>query len=884
MKYRRRYRLNWTVLSPLHLGAGKADIRAQEGEDPSEVALITRDHAGKPWIPGSSIKGALGAACTDAKVRLFGKAHEKGSDQARGVLTFSGARYVNKVGSDASITISQTSVAAGTGVAAANKLYRREFVPEGVGFTSEIDVEGRDKAQVQADSAALEALLALAVAPEGMQLGANKADDLGRLQITEVSIADSSFGPTGWTPQTFAPHSITAAAPARAALVNLRMVCPGPFISKGGQTDNETLPLMDAAKKSPRVMGTAVSGALRKRAEWLWALHLHRGGAVALKSCKTSAGPKDLDPVQRLFGYEGRRGLLRIEPRNVLSGGPCHIPGVSLDGMTAAPRRMPRSAKTPSGTQSEKAKGLLFFYKADHGVSFDLSITNRAALDPAETALFALIEADLRTNGLKLGMGTTKGFGWFMCQDDPWLSKVSQVVSEPLKKLGNSDLATKYRDTLPSADVKIPYRLTYVDPTAITMPEADVSAACEARALLSQPMAGAASGFIDLVWYIETPVLVAAETYPFNRPPTGIPFQNIKQRYVIPGSTFKGMLRAEMERRVNARAYKILDHLLAVTEDRSQREPHFKVRQRRRAFAAHDPATNGAYRPDFVEALCGYVREPSVDDAGPEIHEALHLKSRISFGTGWLVSGFDKARSRELYRIEAAEPKLVAKFYDHIGRKGYLVDSCSADTVAQRLERVEQPKDKKSSTAFRLLHPEEDMNLLFRQRLYLHNMTAAEIGALLSVLTLDFNLRGRHMIGRARAFGAGRCFAAQIDMHLDPHDPGVTLQIRQDGDADKRMIGQSAEMFRQAFVDFLNGGDVHYRQAMEFAAQEFAVAHDPLFGDLLRKRQGLRSSDICYQQTTDHSENITLPKDVRIAACKENNGRLAAMLKKTWSS
>lgn len=874
MKYLRRYRLNWTVLSPLHVGAGGTEPRAQEGDEHSEVALITRDHAGKPWIPGSSIKGALGAACTNSKARLFGKEHKKGADFARGSLTFSGARHVKKSGSEATFILAQTSVAAGTGVAAANKLYRREFVPEGVEFVSEIDVECTEEAQLQKDCAALEELLAMAASPDGMPFGANKADDLGRLRITRVECADSSFGPTGWTALTFAPHAIAAAVIGRAPLLRLRMVCPGPFISKGGQTDNETLPLMDAAKTAPRIMGTAVSGALRKRAEWLWALHLHRGGVAAVKSCKTSAGPKDLDPVERLFGHEGRRGLLQIEPRNVSHGGTCQIPGVSLDAMTGAPR-----------------DGLLFFYHAHHGVAFDLSISARADLDAAENDLFDLLKVDLEANGLKLGMGTTKGFGWFCTDQDPILKHYSEKQTETLKPKSKDDPADHYPEAeLPSSLVTIPYRLSRIDPSVILLPEKRVSDRFSAHALLSRPMPSAASGHIDLVWHVETPVLVAAQTHDHTKPPKDVPFQKIGETFAIPGSTIKGMLRAELERRVNARAYKIIENLLAVTDDPAAERPHLDAKKKRAAFKAHLPEVNENYTPDFAEALFGFVREPESDNKSRSRHDALHLKARIFCGMAWLVSDYDAEKSRdELYVIAAAEPRPISKFYDHFGRKAYLVDNASAADVVARLRAAERKLDKYASP-LKLLHPKQGQNLLFAQRIYLHNMTEAEIGAFLTVLTLDFTLRNRFLIGRGRAFNAGKCFPSKIKLTLTPNDVGAAYPAKDSKKkADMRMIGQSAAPFLSAFAELLNNGEdptiarapALARSAL-FAAKEFKAAHDPLFGDYLRMRSGLDDGKIYYQQTSDDPKNRNFSASDQQKALEANNGRLAAVLKKTW--
>jgi hypothetical protein len=69
---------------------------------------------------------------------------------------------------------------------------------------------------------------------------------------------------------------------------------------------------------------------------------------------------------------------------------------------------------------------------------------------------------------------------------------------------------------------------------------------------------------------------------------------------------------------------------------------------------------------------------------------------------------------------------------------------------------------------------------------------------------------------------------------------------------------------------------------MGFAAKEFNAAHDPLFGDYLRKRSRLDDGKIYYQQTSDDPKNRNFSASDRQKAFEANNGRLAAVLKKTW--
>lgn len=483
MKKFYRYSLEWMVQTPLHIGAGVT--RKGNGIQDAEVALILRDANGNPWIPGSTLKGALRALVTDVtKVeRLFAVSHAKGSPLARGTATIGGARFGG--GPKAPVfELSQTSVDGGTGVAAASKLYVREFVIEGVTFCSEIELEGCNEVALAKDRHAVEGVMAHAMSAAGLQIGAGKADDLGRVVLTKASCQSATFGETGWSDLIAEPVNIRPVQPTSTDLLSIDFICPGPFISRGKTVDNETHALVDT-KGKPRIMGTAVAGALRKRAEWLWA---QQTGAPRKKRCATSAGLMALDPVQRLFGYEGRRGLLRISPNNIAVKGMAVIPGVSLNAMAQAPRK----------SVSSGDKGLLFFYHAHHGVSFRLTLSQRATFDGDEKALFDLLVKDVKDNGMKLGLGTTKGFGWFNCLPAPATGPAparqpaDSYANEPeaMEKLPAEiqEIRKKLQLALPEASVTLPYRMIKADPTLIGSPPEAVQSRVKTHSLLANPI------------------------------------------------------------------------------------------------------------------------------------------------------------------------------------------------------------------------------------------------------------------------------------------------------------------------------------------------------------------------------------------------------------
>ena len=125
------------VASILHIGSGK---HRYDENGAGQVALLVSDNGmdqnegrnARPYIPGSTLKGALRRLQTDSADILFGTAHGTGSSNSAGRLLVFGASS-----KDAKIvTLRRTKINAGTGVAETNKLFAKEYVDTTMFFDS----------------------------------------------------------------------------------------------------------------------------------------------------------------------------------------------------------------------------------------------------------------------------------------------------------------------------------------------------------------------------------------------------------------------------------------------------------------------------------------------------------------------------------------------------------------------------------------------------------------------------------------------------------------------------------------------------------------------------------------------------------------------------
>lgn len=192
---------------------------------------------------------------------------------------------------------------------------------------------------------------------------------------------------------------------------------------------------------------------------------------------------------------------------------------------------------------------------------------------------------------------------------------------------------------------------------------------------------------------------------------------------------------------------------------------------------------------DFVENLFGFVLE---DDAftykgSKEKPKALARKGRISFGFAEIPP--DRVQETEAVptvmmgaRASFAPFYLAGKFKDYsdpnarlAGRKRYLPRYPGGEKFAPLKEMLSKNKDsddkQKIISKLKFLVGKDGGAFAFDSEIRLHNVTAAEVGAVLWVLTHGGAGQCRHMLGRAKPFGAGQLRAEIVECDLVSNRP-----------------------------------------------------------------------------------------------------------------
>lgn len=266
----------------------------------------------------------------------------------------------------------------------------------------------------------------------------------------------------------------------------------------------------------------------------------------------------------------------------------------------------------------------------------------------------------------------------------------------------------------------------------------------------------------------------------------------------------------------------------------------------------------GSYTPDFVENLFGYVAEPKdldlfdagalIDKDGGDISidpSAVARRSRIAFG-------FARLSPHTPARVETDAVKLIqmaprasfAPFYlkgdqekDYsggspalAGRKTYLprysAPTPSAALKAMRIAGKAQidavnaqsttPNDASGVTShLKFLMPTGPKPLCFTGEIRLHNLRAEEIGLLLFAITHggDRDRVFRHMVGRARPFGAGQMRIGRVvlDVEANVGDPHRNVRPAEASELFDAATGRGFAVagscshvpFLDAFIDFM---------------------------------------------------------------------------------
>lgn len=210
---------------------------------------------------------------------------------------------------------------------------------------------------------------------------------------------------------------------------------------------------------------------------------------------------------------------------------------------------------------------------------------------------------------------------------------------------------------------------------------------------------------------------------------------------------------------------------------------------------AHRPASFREFRADLVESLFGYVYEPDElgkDDTGSVSPGDIARKGRVAFGLA-CARAADCRESSPLTTVMMAPRGSFAPFYlagpvkdwsdtgaRLAGRKRYMprfagaTDAAGRQSIYRALGSLNDPPqrpDQISRLCF--LEPREGADeICFKGELRLHNVSAEEVGLLLWVLSHGGDPRKpyRHMIGRAKAAGAGQLRVRGLSLRLSGND------------------------------------------------------------------------------------------------------------------
>lgn len=432
----------WTISaiisaqSDLHIGASGEAVFC-DGNVQRRFAAIVRGIDGKPYIPASTIKGVLRHLLDkDIVDRTLGRVPDSrvGDNGTMARLWLRNA-FLTKAGKEDTSGLSRHAASKHTylrnGVALdpasqaaeENKLYTREMIPEKAEFQLDCVWFGEIEDP--------EFLSVLATLNHGIQAGAGTSSGNGRVKLCldTLSAEESGVAPDGST--ICIPLSKGALASLRLQVVgttprfrkawkafDLTLCCQGPYLSiRGQQSGDDGRKVVEPLQKSgkPVLWRESLKGALRTRARWIAELQRARSGEAASRpddmpmddrSLEVVLGGrrspkvtdlKQLSAVERLFGVTGLRSKLEVTSLDCRGTPDTQtITSTSLDRISGGGR-----------------DGFLFTERVFWQPVFEAEIHVLDDLEPDEEQLLSDLQQSLELDGLELGHGAAKGFGWF---------------------------------------------------------------------------------------------------------------------------------------------------------------------------------------------------------------------------------------------------------------------------------------------------------------------------------------------------------------------------------------------------------------------------------------------------------------------------------------
>ena len=462
--YRGRTILTLTLKldTAMHIGSGFDEISSEA--DDGEIATIVTDADGEPYVPPTTIKGAMrslaGAYHSAILVNdVFGaplvgeqedapRKTDSDDEPQPGWLIFSGASYVqpSRAVQNASPPDPKTSSATSTllahrtaidsefGVAASDKLFQTRMVAPGAVFELRVTVLC-DPIDFSHPAVALLIDLLATLKLRGVAMGRGKGDGQGLLKLDAIK-SIRRIAIIGRTVKGDAPADVQAwrlrldgamqagRDPAHRRNT-LTLACDTPFAVLGSQRktvseqpakgQNNTLRALRRQDGSPDLPGASLMGALRARATWFARIKALRSG---LKD--QEAEQYVFDRIQPLFGADADTIRFNRDRRKKLTGFAGILKLQRIDSLGSSRRQTMHSVKVDRFSMGPFDSGLFAieaFEKPTFKVEFYLD--RRATQQDREfaDAFFTWLASDAPAAGLTLGHAGNRGFGWFKVDD-----------------------------------------------------------------------------------------------------------------------------------------------------------------------------------------------------------------------------------------------------------------------------------------------------------------------------------------------------------------------------------------------------------------------------------------------------------------------------------
>jgi len=359
---------------------------------------------GNPWVPPSSIAGALrehlDSCGLDANQFMGGTLSRRADSSDPDRLTPSMIRVMHTALDSAGPDIAQqTRINARTGAAAEGSLRTSQQLPPGATITVDLLIDGHH----HAGSELIDALSSF-----GPQLGAGTTNGMGRTETTTVAhglidLASTSDFVTWMTvggPDLFSTVATNRLEPSSGRtdhVIHVECEIVDPMLI-APRIDGNT------ATSSSILAGSSIKGVFRHRAEFILNSVAESDG-ISMASATIA--------LEHLFGCSDRRGRVRFDDAHISSPTRERRPHVAIDRFTGG-----------------ATDGRLFDEEVIAAGRLTIAITPLDELEQWEVDLLDAVIADVNDGYVAFGARTARGCGTVRVLNDPGMPDLASVAEK----------------------------------------------------------------------------------------------------------------------------------------------------------------------------------------------------------------------------------------------------------------------------------------------------------------------------------------------------------------------------------------------------------------------------------------------------------------------